>query len=665
MLGVLAGSTILISELDNIVINFYPMPADLMAPMVERATGTRGWISTIFLLNIVAPVTEELLFRGVILRGFLGVYPTRKAILLSAFLFAFFHLNPWQAISAFPLGVVFGWWYTQSRSVLPCIIGHSLFNAIPVVLFSIVGMEHPDLSAPVEFQPLWLDALGGLLLLGSGYTLEGLFRAAMPVPVDQWTSVIRRFGGRLLQHARDDYGDPTPLFVSQIDVQTQTLPSPDSTLYVAGTRGGAGPTSNNLQFDGGLLRLLYGLSDTSVDLAYQEAADDYLAHYLERLPLPSGYFPWGDHRGFDVVEDDVIDGHGEFKVAMPVWDRMWSIDPEAVVRQAEALRKHIIDPTRSLAFSRHYPPGDTPHCMNASAGAWIALWTFTYTQTGDAQYLDWGTEMADYLWSLRNPNTDLLAAHPYDPAYPDVSNQARQRASRTEYMGPMYWYAVNLLRSHQMLSSQEDSPYKQQALAYIRAFTRRFDVNEDGHFYATFNLETGDPLFDRITRGWQITPQARDDEPTSGVVGLRAPISLAYAYLVTHEPDLKEAFDRFQPLFRIESFFDLDAPRQSISAGLLAQVIGAWTNLYAATSEYAYLATAAALGRYAAHHYIVDDWFVCGPPTVPRYRDDTLTGWETYSNRGGSADLALALLRLSAIADGRDELIEHDPLCYF
>ena len=143
------------------------------------------------------------------------------------------------------------------------------------------------------------------------------------------------------------------------------------------------------------------------------------------------------------------------------------------------------------------------------------------------------------------------------------------------------------------------------------------------------------------------------------------PISLGYAYLATREPDLKEDFDRFRPLFQIESFLDLDAPPQPVSAGLLAQAIGAWTNTYAATAEYAYLATAAVLGRYAAHHYLVDDWFVCGPPTVPRYRDETLTGWETYSNRGGSADLALALLRLCAISGGRDDLIEDDPTCYF
>lgn len=666
-LAVLAGTAILVSELDNLLTDLIPMPKEMLDTLLELSTGKHGLPATIFLLNVVAPVTEELLFRGIILRGFLITYRTRTAILLSALLFALFHFNIWQGVGAFLLGVIFGWWYVRTASVVPCLVGHALFNAVPVVFYGILGFDHPDFTAPVEYQPLWLDALGVLLLVGGAITLERAFRMTLPVPAAEWLETAKRFGDRLLEHARDDYGDETtPLFVSQVDVRTQAIPDPSTRLYATDTRGGAGPTTNNLQFDGGLLRLLYGLTDTTGDAAYATAADDYLAWYLERLPSPSGYFPWGDHRGYDVVADDVVDGHGEFKVALPVWDRMWAIDPEAVVRQADALDGHVIDRTRSLAFNGHYPPGSEPHSMNSSAGAWILLWTFVYARTDDRAWLDRAVSMADYLWSLRNPDTDLLAAHPYDPAWPETADDpvARGRASRTEYLGPMYWYAVNLLRADRLVPL-ESTPFTRQALAYVRAFTSRFDPTPDGHFHATFDIATGEPLFDRITDGWQITSQAREGEPASGVVGLRAPIALAAAYALTLEDDLSSTFATLTPLFRIPDFVDLDRDPHPVSAGLLAQAIGAWTNLYAATSDYAYLGPAIVLGRYAARHYVKDDWFVCGPPTVLRYRDGALTGWEVCSNRGGSHDLSLALLRLSAIADGRHDLIEHDPLCYF
>jgi membrane protease YdiL (CAAX protease family) len=666
MLLMLAGASILISELDNIAISLYPVPIDFATQMIDLATGGQGILATIFLANIVAPLTEELLFRGLILRGFLQTYSSRRSIFLSAALFALFHLNPWQAIGAFILGGVFGWWYVHTRSLLPCLLGHAAFNAIPVFYYGILGMPAPDPAALVEFQPLWFDALGALLFAGGSYTLYGMFRAERPVPSEAWILRARLFADLLLDYARDQYGDTeTPLFVSQIDIHTRTLPPEESTLYITNTSRGAGRTANNLQFDGGLLRLLYGVTSVTSETAYAAAADDYLEYYLERLPLPSGYFPWGDHRGYDVVDEDVIDGYGEFKLAMPLWDAMWEIDAEAVVRQADALRKHIIDPARSPAFDRHYPPSQHPSCSASSAGAWIVLWSYVYVQTGDTRYLDWATEMDDYLWSLRDPQTDLLAAHPFDPAYPESQHNEDGLGSRTRSLEPMYGYAANLLRAHAILGGDPSIPFREHALAYIRSYTSRFDIDERGSFYATFDIATGKPLSDRIADGWQSTPQSRPDEPANDVIGLRAPISLAYAHLATGEPDLREAFDRFAPLFRLGSFLDLSQEPQPISAGLMAQAIGAWTNMYTATSEYAYLASAITLGQYATHHYVKDDWFVCGPPTDPRYRDPSVTGWETYSNRGGSADLALALLHLSTIAEGRPELLEDDPLCYF
>jgi membrane protease YdiL (CAAX protease family) len=666
MLLMLAGASILISELDNIAISLYPVPIDFAAQMIDLATGAQGILATIFLANIVAPLTEELLFRGIILRGFLQNYSAHRSIFLSAALFALFHLNPWQAIGAFILGGVFGWWYVHTRSLLPCLFGHAAFNAIPVFYYGILGVPAPDPAALVEFQPLWFDSLGVLLFAGGSYILYGMFRAERPVPSEAWISRARQFADLLLDYARDQYGEAeTPLFVNQIDIQTRTLPPEESTLYITNTSRGAGPTANNLLFDGGLLRLLYGMTNVTNETTYAAAADNYLEYYLERLPLPSGYFPWGDHRGYDVVDEDVIDGHGEFKLAMPPWDAMWEIDAEAVVRQADVLRKHIIGPNRSLAFDRHYPPSQVPSCTASSAGAWIVLWSYVYIQTGDTQYLDWATEMDDYIWSLRDPQTGLLAAHPFDPAYPESQQSEDGLSSRTGSLEPMYGYATNLLRARAILGQAPSVPFREHALTYIRSYISHFDIDEHGSFYASFDVETGRSVSDRIMDGWQSTPQSRPNEPVSDVIGLRAPISLACAYLATGEPDLCEAFDRFAPLFHLESFHDLTGEPQPISAGLMAQAIGAWTNMYTATSKYAYLAPAIVLGRYAEHHYVKEDWFVCGPPTDPRYRDQSMTGWETYSNRGGSADLALALLRLSAIAEGRPELIADDPLCYF
>lgn len=77
---------------------------------------------------LIAPLAEELFFRGWMLRGFLANYSARKSIWLTAVIFALFHLNPWQALVALPLGLLFGWFVVRTGSLAPGIIGHFVVN---------------------------------------------------------------------------------------------------------------------------------------------------------------------------------------------------------------------------------------------------------------------------------------------------------------------------------------------------------------------------------------------------------------------------------------------------------------------------------------------------------------------------------------------------------
>ena len=78
---------------------------------------------------IVGPLTEELLMRGLILRGFLSRYSVRKAVLASALLSGLMHLNSWNFIGPTVLGILLAWWFIQTRSMLPCFLGHALYGA--------------------------------------------------------------------------------------------------------------------------------------------------------------------------------------------------------------------------------------------------------------------------------------------------------------------------------------------------------------------------------------------------------------------------------------------------------------------------------------------------------------------------------------------------------
>jgi len=177
------GLVILVSECDNLTRSVLPMP-DELAEMFRDLF--EGGVGTFVALVIVAPLVEELLFRGVILTGFLARYRRGTAIGASAVLFAVAHLNPYQFAAGLVTGVFLGWLLVRTRSLWPCILVHAAFNAHVVlvpVLRDQLGVEIPGFTAPpeaavVEFQPAWFNALG--LVLAAAGTLGVAALTARP-----------------------------------------------------------------------------------------------------------------------------------------------------------------------------------------------------------------------------------------------------------------------------------------------------------------------------------------------------------------------------------------------------------------------------------------------------------------------------------------------------
>jgi membrane protease YdiL (CAAX protease family) len=181
MMVLVLGIGIGLSEVDNAFRALLPPPQWLAGWMHDAFFHEDRLFSSIFLLIIVAPLTEELLFRGIILRGLLSRFRPWTAVLLTAFLFAANHLNPWQFFSALILGCVLGWFYVRTGSIVFCVLAHAFANSLGLLSralpWSIPGMTGDDLTV-VEFQPWWLD-LSALALI-----LVGLwaFRKVTPCP---------------------------------------------------------------------------------------------------------------------------------------------------------------------------------------------------------------------------------------------------------------------------------------------------------------------------------------------------------------------------------------------------------------------------------------------------------------------------------------------------
>jgi membrane protease YdiL (CAAX protease family) len=77
---------------------------------------------------LLGPILEELVFRGTILNGMLENYTPRKAILLSAIIFGLVHGRPIQIVPAFFWGLLFGYTFYKTRSIILVILLHITVN---------------------------------------------------------------------------------------------------------------------------------------------------------------------------------------------------------------------------------------------------------------------------------------------------------------------------------------------------------------------------------------------------------------------------------------------------------------------------------------------------------------------------------------------------------
>lgn len=109
------------------VASLIPMPEFMVEIFLSMGKDTQG-IFGFLVIVVAAPILEELIFRGVILDGFLQKYSPAKAIIFSSILFGLVHLNPWQFVTGLFLGCFIGWVYCRTRSLWLPIIIHASNN---------------------------------------------------------------------------------------------------------------------------------------------------------------------------------------------------------------------------------------------------------------------------------------------------------------------------------------------------------------------------------------------------------------------------------------------------------------------------------------------------------------------------------------------------------
>lgn len=152
-----------------------PEMPEILKKALEQLTEGPLWVSLLS-VSIFAPLFEEWLCRGLVLRGLLKKLNPASAIMVSAAFFAILHLNPWQAIPAFLLGLLFGYVYYKTGSLKLTILMHCVNNTLALITSRIPSLADAetfmDIMSPWAYVCIYIASV--LFVAAAIITFKGI-----------------------------------------------------------------------------------------------------------------------------------------------------------------------------------------------------------------------------------------------------------------------------------------------------------------------------------------------------------------------------------------------------------------------------------------------------------------------------------------------------------
>lgn len=143
----------------NIFVQFFPLEDNLSNEFQGLSRNLLGALT----ISVLGPVLEEVMFRGA-MQGYMmrRLHTPWAAIVTASVVFGVFHMNPVQVVYATMLGIVFGWIYYRTCSLMSVIVGHVLNNSIATLTMLCFG-ESTETEIIEELSPFAENVMSGIL----------------------------------------------------------------------------------------------------------------------------------------------------------------------------------------------------------------------------------------------------------------------------------------------------------------------------------------------------------------------------------------------------------------------------------------------------------------------------------------------------------------------
>lgn len=135
-----------------------------------ESAGLSGEVPLLMIIYsvLLAPISEELIFRGVTLRIARRAFPFWIANIIQALLFGIFHMNPLQGCYTFLLGLFMGYICEKSGTLYHAILFHLLFNLWGTMASEFLVVEDAVLQGLIIIAGTVVGLIGGIYFLKKG-----------------------------------------------------------------------------------------------------------------------------------------------------------------------------------------------------------------------------------------------------------------------------------------------------------------------------------------------------------------------------------------------------------------------------------------------------------------------------------------------------------------
>ena len=161
------GLHILTTQLTNFILHIFPL-SDKLIKLLEYYEANTSVGPFILISLLIAPITEELIFRGIFVNGLSKLYSKKTTFMLTAILFAISHGTAHQIALAFTTGIFLAWLYLKTESFLLTIGVHMAMNGllpfISLLGIHIEGYTNVNFAVP-SYHIWWWDIVGIVCLV--------------------------------------------------------------------------------------------------------------------------------------------------------------------------------------------------------------------------------------------------------------------------------------------------------------------------------------------------------------------------------------------------------------------------------------------------------------------------------------------------------------------